>query len=131
MNISKVGPRFTFYSFIARFAGKMTDKDFKMPSNVKFMSWLPQNDLLAHNKTKLFITHGGMNGKTEFSHIHPVQNLIFTVSFPIYIAIILRTKNGLVFTGLHEAVYQGVPMLCVPLFGDQPRNAQLLKVIQL
>ena len=109
----------------------MTDKDFKMTSNVKFMSWLPQNDLLAHNKTKLFITHGGMNGKAEFSHIHSVKNLIFTVSFPIYIAIILRTQNGLVFTGLHEAVYQGVPMLCVPLFGDQPRNAQLLKVIQL
>ena len=73
MAISKVVPRIIFYSFIARFAGKITDKDFKMPSNVKFMSWLPQNDLLAHNKTKLFITHGGMNGKVEFSHIHPVK----------------------------------------------------------
>ena len=53
----------------ARFAGKLNDKDFKMPSNVKFISWLPQNDLLAHNKTKLFITHGGMYGKVEFSGI--------------------------------------------------------------
>ena len=54
---------------LARFAGKLNDKDFKMPSNVKFISWLPQNDLLAHNKTKLFITHGGMYGKVEFSGI--------------------------------------------------------------
>ena len=56
-----------FHSSVARFAGKLTDKDFKMPSNVKFMSWLPQNDLLAHNKTKLFITHGGMYGKVEYT----------------------------------------------------------------
>ena len=26
------------------------------------MSWLQQNDLLAHNRTELFITHGGLNG---------------------------------------------------------------------
>ena len=67
-----------FYSSISRFAGKLTDKDFKMPSNVKFMSWLPQNDLLAHNKTKLFITHGGMYGKVVFIFFHRSIFIIWT-----------------------------------------------------
>ena len=30
--------------------------------------------------------------------------------------------------GVHEAIYHGVPMLCVPLFGDQPSNAFHIKV---
>jgi MGT family glycosyltransferase len=36
-----------------------------VPQNVKVFSWLPQNDLLAHERTKLFITHGGNNGVYE------------------------------------------------------------------
>ena len=36
-----------------------------LPSNVKIMKWLPQNDILGHPKTKLFITHCGSNGQFE------------------------------------------------------------------
>ena len=43
-----------------RYTGSLTESE--VPKNVKFMSWLPQSDLLAHNKTKLFITHGGLYG---------------------------------------------------------------------
>ncbi|XP_041654367.1 UDP-glucuronosyltransferase 2A1-like [Cheilinus undulatus] len=34
-------------------------------NNTLLMKWLPQNDLLGHPKTKLFITHGGTNGLYE------------------------------------------------------------------
>jgi UDP:flavonoid glycosyltransferase YjiC (YdhE family) len=35
------------------------------PANVKTFHWLPQNDLLGDERTKLFITHGGNNGVYE------------------------------------------------------------------
>ena len=61
-----------------------------MPSNVrenvKIFSWIPQNDLLSHPRTKLFITHGGLNS-------------------------------------IQEAIFHGVPMVVVPIFGDQFDNA--------
>ncbi|NWS71693.1 UD11 glucuronosyltransferase, partial [Crotophaga sulcirostris] len=58
-----------------------------LPKNVKLMKWLPQNDLLAHPKTRAFITHGG-------SH------------------------------GVYEGICNAVPMLLMPLFGDQMDNAK-------
>jgi hypothetical protein len=36
-----------------------------IPRNVKIFSWIPQNDCLGHERTKLFITHGGTNGLYE------------------------------------------------------------------
>ena len=57
-----------------------------VPQNVLMQSWLPQNDLIAHPNTRLFITHCGNNGQLE-------------------------------------GVYHGVPMLMMPLFGDQETNA--------
>ncbi|XP_071496608.1 UDP-glucuronosyltransferase 2C1-like [Diadema antillarum] len=36
-----------------------------LPPNVKAMPWLPQNDLLGHPKTRLFMYHGGNNGFHE------------------------------------------------------------------
>lgn len=45
---------------------KYEDTDIEMiPENVKIQKWLPQSDLLAHPKIKLFITHGGMFGSQE------------------------------------------------------------------
>jgi glucuronosyltransferase len=58
-----------------------------IPSNVKLLPWMPQQDLLGHPKIRLFITHGGLNSK-------------------------------------QEAVYHGVPFIVMPVFADQPINAQ-------
>ncbi|XP_043644918.1 UDP-glycosyltransferase UGT5 [Drosophila teissieri] len=58
-------------------------------SNIFFSNWLPQDDILAHPNTKLFITHAGKGG-------------------------------------VAEAQYHGVPMVALPLFGDQQGNAEIM-----
>uniref|UniRef100_A0AC34QFZ1 UDP-glucuronosyltransferase n=1 Tax=Panagrolaimus sp. JU765 TaxID=591449 RepID=A0AC34QFZ1_9BILA len=58
--------------------------------NVFTAKWLPQNEILEHEKLLAFISHGGMNSVTE-------------------------------------AATKGVPMICIPVFGDQPHNAQMMK----
>lgn len=55
--------------------------------NILYKKWLPQDDILAHPKIRLFITHAGKGGITE-------------------------------------ARYHGVPMVALPIFGDQPTNAE-------
>lgn len=61
-------------------------KSLTLGKNIKVASWLPQNDILGHPKTRLFIGHAGMNG-------------------------------------MLQAAYHGVPMICVPFFGDQFDNS--------
>lgn len=41
------------------------------PDNVLIAKWLPQNDILAHPKTKMFISHCGLGGVVE-SKYHAV-----------------------------------------------------------
>ena len=38
------------------------------PTNVMVVPWVPQQAVLAHNKTRLFITHCGMHGVLESIH---------------------------------------------------------------
>jgi UDP:flavonoid glycosyltransferase YjiC (YdhE family) len=55
------------------------------PDNVLTGKWLPQEDILAHNNVKLFISHCG-------------------------------------FGSVIESLYHSVPILAMPLFGDQMSN---------
>ena len=50
-----------------------------VPPNVHLFSWIPQNDLLAHSNTKLFITHCGNNGQYE-----AVYHGIPMIGFPLF-----------------------------------------------
>ncbi|XP_047457473.1 UDP-glucuronosyltransferase-like [Mugil cephalus] len=50
-----------------------------VPKNVKILKWLPQNDLLAHPKAKLFITHGGTHGIYE-----GICNAVPMLMFPLF-----------------------------------------------
>ena len=39
-----------------------------MSENIKIASWLPQNDILGHPKTRLFFGHAGLNGMLESTY---------------------------------------------------------------
>ncbi|XP_066259818.1 UDP-glycosyltransferase UGT5-like [Euwallacea similis] len=49
-----------------------------LPDNVFVMTWVPQQDVLAHPNIKLFITHGGLLSTTETIH-HGVPVLAIPV----------------------------------------------------
>lgn len=59
--------------------------------NVIIRKWLPQQDILAHDKVKVFITHGGL-------------------------------------LSLQESIYHATPLLSIPIFGDQTKNALFVKL---
>lgn len=52
------------YQFLMRYVAD--DLNDRLPKNVHLFKWLPQKDLLLHNKTKAFITHGGYNSMQVF-----------------------------------------------------------------
>ncbi|VDM52849.1 unnamed protein product, partial [Angiostrongylus costaricensis] len=54
---------FPEHHFVMKYEG--TDLQDQLPPNAHVFKWLPQIDLLAHNKTKAFISHGGYNSLQE------------------------------------------------------------------
>lgn len=50
------------YNFIWKYE---SDLDITLPPNVKILGWVRQNDILAHPKTKAFISHCGLLGTQE------------------------------------------------------------------
>ena len=57
-------------------------------NNTKIVPWIPQNDILGHQSTAVFLTHGGLNS-------------------------------------FQESVYHGVPVVVLPLSGDQYWSADV------
>uniref|UniRef100_H3B3S1 Si:ch73-334d15.1 n=1 Tax=Latimeria chalumnae TaxID=7897 RepID=H3B3S1_LATCH len=58
-------------------------------NNTKLLSWLPQNDLLGHPKTKVFIAHGGENGIYE-----AIYHGVPVVDFPLFENILRLKMRG-------------------------------------
>jgi glucuronosyltransferase len=56
-----------------------TDSIPDLPANVLIQKWLPQNDILANPRVKLFMTHGGLFGTQEA--VYRGQPMVF---FPCY-----------------------------------------------
>ena len=54
---------FPDYEFIMRYPGSL--ENITYPENVHLMDWVPQTAILKNKKTKLFISHGGLNSLNE------------------------------------------------------------------
>jgi len=50
--------------FLVKFDGPLEN----IPDNVKILDFIPQQDVLAHPKTRLFLTHCGLHGVMEAIH---------------------------------------------------------------
>jgi UDP:flavonoid glycosyltransferase YjiC (YdhE family) len=63
-----------------RFIFRLKDsRNVTVPDNVLIRKWIPQNDLLGHESTKLFITHCGNNGQYE-----AVYHGVPMIGFPLF-----------------------------------------------
>lgn len=79
-------------------------------NNTLMVDWLPQKDLLAHPKTRAFVTHGGTNGVQEaIFHGVPVVGLPLFFDQPDNLSR-LRAKGG--------AVIVDIAMLDRHIFAD-------------
>ncbi|KAJ9081918.1 hypothetical protein DSO57_1009909 [Entomophthora muscae] len=58
--------------------------------DIRLLAWAPQDAILNHKNTRLFLSHGGLESA-------------------------------------FEAIFSGTPILCMPFFSDQPRNARKLE----
>ena len=62
-----------------KFGGRNDELPSNVSKNVHLLPWLPQNDLVGHSNTVLFITHCGNNGQYE-SLYHGVP----MIGFPLF-----------------------------------------------
>lgn len=105
-------------------------------NNTLLVNWLPQNDLLGHPKTRVFVAHGGTNGVQEaIYHGVPVVGLPLFFDQPDNLSRI-RAKGGAVIvdiamldrhifadalmTALHNSSYRENMQRLSRLHRDQP-----------
>ncbi|KAM9860579.1 UDP-glucuronosyltransferase 2A1-like [Aulostomus maculatus] len=69
------------------------EKPATLGNNTLLVDWMPQNDLLGHPKTKLFVAHGGTNGVQEAIY-HSVPVIGVPVFFDQYDNLLRLKKRG-------------------------------------
>lgn len=73
------------------------ERPITLGNNTMLVKWLPQNDILGHPKTKVFITHGGTNGLYEAIY-HGVPVLGIPLIFDQYDNMVRMKTRGVVET---------------------------------
>ncbi|XP_036399378.1 UDP-glucuronosyltransferase 2B31-like [Megalops cyprinoides] len=59
------------------------DRPATLGNNTRLVNWMPQNDLLGHPRTRVFVAHGGTNGVLEaIYHGVPIVGLPLAVDQP-------------------------------------------------
>lgn len=75
----------------------------RVPHNVKIVKWFPQQDLLGHPKTKLFISHGGVQGAIEgICHGVPVFGLPLIADQITNIKILENKGMAILYRNFHD-----------------------------
>lgn len=93
----------------------MGQKPTNLGNNTLLVNWLPQNDLLGHPKTRVFVAHGGTNGVQEAIYYGiPVVGLPLFFDQPDNLSKI-RAKGG--------AVIVDIAMLDRHIFAEALRTA--------
>ncbi|XP_069954546.1 UDP-glucosyltransferase 2 [Cherax quadricarinatus] len=76
---------------------KFSGRDLNLPPNVRAYPWLPQQDILGHKATKVFITHCGKQSAAEsVYHGVPMLGLPITFDQPRTCARVARRGEGIV-----------------------------------
>ncbi|XP_078594791.1 UDP-glucuronosyltransferase 1-2-like [Branchiostoma floridae x Branchiostoma japonicum] len=106
--------------------------------NTLLMSWIPQNDLLAHPKTRLFITHCGINAVYEamfhgvpmvrvpaFAEQHGNSDNLETLGTGVTLDIFTMTSDDLyeaIMEVANNKTYKSAAMRLAQLQRDQPQS---------
>ncbi|CAK5076310.1 unnamed protein product [Meloidogyne enterolobii] len=97
------------YRIIFAFKGskEFLEKREKLPQHIRIVEWAPQLDILAHSKTKVFLTHGGLK-RLEKERIEKML------------------LSNYILISVKESICSKTPMLAMPIFAEQNHNAHMV-----
>lgn len=101
-------------------------------NNTMLVEWMPQNDILGHPKTKVFVTHGGTNGLYEAIY-HSVPILGIPLIFDQYDNMVRMMARGV--AEMVDVTNLDVESLTIVLKNmldpEKPYKTNMLKLRQL